>query len=96
MPTTHLGRAIGVNVHGDEDGFVLTIQTDQGEFAVNVHACSEQLLEEVQREIGAYWQEAQSAMASAKILRPVGAFVCDPDESCGHSLHADYWDSRSR
>ncbi len=99
--TQSLGTAIGVAVCGDENGFELHIQTDEGSYVVNVHACSEQLLSEVEREIGEYWAEAQSAMAGAKI------FACNPDESGGydrddpkhpdwHSVHADLWDSMKR
>ncbi len=68
MPTTPLASAHGVSIYGGEDGFELHLSTTDGEYVVNVHACSEQLLEEVEREIGEYWQEARAEMGRAKIL----------------------------
>jgi hypothetical protein len=100
--TTYIGTAQSVSIESDEDGFVLNIVTaDDGEFSVNVHAISRELLDVVQKEIGEYWAEGKRLAAEHQRER---VFACNPDDD-GYgpddpkhpnwfSTHVAIWDER--
>lgn len=89
-----LGRADNVEVIGDEDGFELHIETESGNYVVNVHGCATQLLEQV-KQIGDWFAGGMAAAAAyAPPVDPDGYDRSDPKHPDWHSVHADLYDSR--
>ena len=58
--TESLGRADSITVDSDEYGFELHISTDLGEYVVNVHSVTHDLIK-VGEEMVAYWAEGRAA-----------------------------------
>ncbi len=94
-----IGRAESITVDSDEDGFYLTIVTDEGSFSVVVQEVSRQLLDEVNASIGRYWEEGQAARQHALERRhdaeQADAYDLrtDPKHPDWHSVHADRYDA---
>lgn len=58
------GQADSVNIDSDEDGFVLVVETNVGEFAFNIHHLAEAFAANVNSTIGAWLREGEAARAS--------------------------------
>ncbi len=100
MPTISLGRADHIEVVGDEDGFELHISTDEGEYVVNVHSVSQELLDTVQKEIGEYWATGRALARQHALERRADFEQADaydlrnPKHPQYHSTHVSIWDER--
>ncbi len=68
MTTQSLGRAHDVSIVGDEDGFELHIDTDEGTFVVNVHSVTKDLIS-VGDALTEYWAEGLRAAREYRPLR---------------------------
>jgi hypothetical protein len=56
-----LGDADEIWIDTDERGFELHFTTEQGRFHVNIQGCSKALLEQADKQLRPYWQEAEDA-----------------------------------
>lgn len=100
MNTIPLGRAYDIQVIGDEDGFELHIETDQGNYVVNVHGVAQQLLDAVNKEIGGWYREGAALAADHqrdldRVFDGDGIPRDDPKHPEWFSVHADAYDTRS-
>lgn len=94
MPTTPLGRAYDIQVIGDEDGFELHLETESGNYVVNVHGVAQVLLDAVNKEIGGWFREGQAAAASyVPPFDGAGIPTDDPKHPNWFSVHADAYDT---
>jgi hypothetical protein len=96
--TQPLGRAYDIQVIGDEDGFELHIETERGNYVVNVHGIAEHLLDAVNKEIGGWFREGRAAAADHqrdldKVFDGDGIPTDDPKHPDWFSVHADAYDT---
>lgn len=97
--TRSLGSADSITIEGMEDGYELTISTDDGLYVVNVHSITHDLIK-VGDELKAYWAEGRAAAADHqrdldKVFDGDGIPTDDPKHPDWHSVHADIYDNRS-
>lgn len=93
--------AYAVTFEGDEDGWHMFIDTDDGKIDVHVHAVAWELFENCDRTIGEEHRYAMSIKQQVAVAKTVddddpdqGYDRDDPKHPEWHSTHADIWYQR--
>ncbi len=92
--------AEAVSFEGDEDGWHMFIDTDEGKIDVHVHGCAWELFQNADRTIGSEYRYAMSIRREVDTARKdeddpdQGYDRNDPKHPAYHSTHTAIWDER--
>lgn len=92
--------ASAVSFEGDEDGWHMFIDTDDGKIDVHIHGCAWELFQNADRTIGSEYRYAMSIKREVDTARAddddpdQGYDRNDPKHPAYHSTHVSIWDER--